>query len=99
MTEQLKTTQELQKLRNEAQEAEVAMVTREVDAVRAEANAHVVTLEAKLRDTQLGFMVGGFKELLVQKVLEGSWAEQRGLREGDELTSLDGKDVKESHRV
>ena len=99
MTQQLKTTQELQSLRSEAQEAEMAMVTREVDAVRADANAQVVTLEAKVRDTQLGFMVGGFKELLVQKVLEGSWAEQRGLREGDELTSLDGKDVKDGQGV
>ncbi|CAK9077992.1 unnamed protein product [Durusdinium trenchii] len=97
VTEQLEAMEDLKKLRSDFHKAETAAATLEADLIHQEVSNRVLVLEAKSRDTQLGFVVGGFDsgQLIVSKVLHGSWAEQKGLKEGDELTGIDGKDVKE----
>ncbi|CAJ1431193.1 unnamed protein product, partial [Effrenium voratum] len=94
---QLEEVKELQRLRRSLAEAETSVATWEADQVHREVQGRVLMLEAKSRDTQLGFLVGGFESerLVVTQVLSGSWGEQKGLKPGLELSSLDGKDVKE----
>ena len=97
VAEQIEAIEELKKLKSLEDEAEMKVATFEADLIQEKVTNRLLNLEATSRDTQLGFVVGGFerKQLMVSRVLHGSWAEQKGLTEGDELTSIDGKDVKD----